>query len=300
MPFFFLKGMQFTLNQLVSCKQLIIGDGITINTAVSYNDKAGVSYKNSAQLFNKDGAGERFPKKHYYCNLLYVMYKINFDIGRIDDDVALSQCRIVMELGADVFNYLVADADNRILKVKYYRLESDDNTAYLEQLEELLKQDALLQQPARDVVVIYQFPESHLVPVPHFNMDQNKALLDLLHGDLNKGVMLSEKVKGWDTYNVYRIGSDLHQLLQRKFTNIRYCHQYSLLLQSLQPVVEEANNSISVSFYSHCFVAAVVQQKELQLIQRFPYHTAEDAAYWLLNIFQQFNFTQEEIGIAHV
>ncbi len=49
-----------------------------------------------------------------------------------------------------------------------------------------------------------------------------------------KGLLLNDKVQGWDLYNIYRIPREVHSLLQQKFSAGKYWHYNTLLLSGIE------------------------------------------------------------------
>jgi hypothetical protein len=211
----------------------------------------------------------------------------------------LLQCRLLVEVNADSFTYVLLNQRKMSpLVVKYFKLEHAKGQTLTESLGGILKEDEFLQRPVKETLLVYNFPESSLVPEPLFSMDTNKELTDMIHGNLSKGLVLSEKIPWWDLYNVYRIPLELHRLLQHQFTAGKYWHYYSLLLKSHkmsdpQPV----SDRMKVIFYADKMIALVMKDGKLQLMQTFYYQDAKDVAYHLLNCCHQLGISQEGVAV---
>jgi hypothetical protein len=148
----------------------------------------------------------------------------------------------------------------------------------------------------KETLLVYNFPESSLIPEPLFSMDTNKELTDLVHGNLAKGLILSEKIPWWEMFNVYRIPPDLHKLMQQQFTAGTYWHYYSLLLKSHKMFdAREDADCIKVIFYADKMITLVLKKEKVQLMQTFYYQDSKDVAYHLLNCCQQLGINQEEV-----
>ena len=154
----------------------------------------------------------------------------------------------------------------------------------------------MLKRPVKETLLVYNFPESSLVPEPLFSMDTNKELTEIVHGNLAKGLVLSEKIPWWELFNVYRIAPELHSLLQQQFTAGKYWHYYSLLLKSFKMFdVKEATDCIKVIFYADKMIMLVLKEGKIQLMQTFYYQDSKDVAYHLLNCCQQLGISQEKV-----
>lgn len=220
------------------------------------------------------------------------------EVTNISDEELL-QSRLLVEVSPNAFTYVLLNQRNMSpLVVKYFQLEPRKDHPLSDALREIMEGDSLLKRPVRETLLVYNFPESSLIPEPVFTMDTNREIIDTLHGNLQKGLILTEKIPWWELFNVYRISQELHHLLQQNFSAGKYWHYYSLMLKSFKMFDStEAVDSIKVIFYSDKMVALVVREGKVHLVQTFLYHDTKDVAYHLLNICQQFGLDQESVRL---
>jgi hypothetical protein len=229
-----------------------------------------------------------------------VMLKPAFQIEVSDiTDTDLLQSRLLVEVNPDSFSYVLLNQRNMSpLAVKYFQLEHTKDRTLTETLREILHEDELLKRPVKETLLVYNFPESSLVPEPLFSMDINKEIIETIHGTLNKGLILTEKIPWWELFNVYRISQDVHQLLQHQFTAGKYWHYYSLLLKSYKMFDSvDGQVCIKVIFYSDKMITLVIKEGKVHLMQTFHYQDARDVAYHLLNCCHQLGISQEEVRL---
>jgi hypothetical protein len=209
----------------------------------------------------------------------------------------LLQSRLLVEVNPESFTYVLLNQRNMSpLAVKYFQLEHNRDKRLTESLLEIIQEDELLRRPVKETLLVYNFPESSLVPEPLFSMDTNKELTDIVHGNLQKGLILTEKIPWWELFNVYRISQDLHQLLQQQFTAGKYWHYYSLLLKSHKMFdSREESDCIKVIFYADKMITLILKKGIVQLMQTFPYQDTKDVAYHLLNCCHLLSISQEEV-----
>ncbi len=218
------------------------------------------------------------------------------EVSAISEEELL-QSRLLVEVNANSFTYVLLNQRNMSpLVVKYYQLEHTKGRPLTETLREIFEEDEMLKRPVKETLLVYNFPESSLVPEPLFSMDTNKELTEIIHGNLQKGLILSEKIPWWELFNVYRIPQDLHKLLQQQFTAGKYWHYYSLLLKSYKMFdSKEETDCIKVIFYADKMIALVLKKGKIQLMQTFYYQDSKDVAYHLLNCCHQLGIRQEEV-----
>jgi hypothetical protein len=228
------------------------------------------------------------------------MLKPAFQIEVPDiSDEDLLQCRLLVEVNAHSFTYTLLNQRNMgPMVVKYFQLDQEKNKQLTETLREILQGEPLLKRTVKETLLVYNFPESSLVPEPLFSMDTNKEIIDIVHGNLQKGLVLSEKIPWWELFNVYRIAPDLHHLLQQQFTAGKYWHYYSLLLKSYKMFDSaDGQDCLKVIFYSDKMVVLVIRNGKVHLMQTFHYHDARDVAYHLLNTCRQLDINPEQIRL---
>jgi hypothetical protein len=225
------------------------------------------------------------------------MAKTLFDIAASEEAIDWQHCRLIMEVGQHIFSYAVLNGNKRVLRMRVHELEAANNQELMDMLEEILESDEMLKEHMKESVVIYNFPESHLVPEKYFNINITAGLIDLMHGDLNKGVILSEKIGGCAQYNVFRVPGDIHGLFQRHFSRGKYWHYYSLWMECRQKQNGQRDEYLSVIFYPRRILVVVVRNKEIQLFQSFDYEAAEDVSWYLLNICGQFGLLPETVPV---
>lgn len=227
------------------------------------------------------------------------MIRPAFDIEREQASPEdLLQSLLLMEVNPHGLSYLVLNQVNRrVLDAKYYSLYGFDGKSLSEKLKMVIDADDVLKSRFRESAVLYNFPESQLVPDDSFNLEINRDLIELAYGTVAKGLILSEKIPRHPAHNVYRVAADVHSLFQQKFTAGKYWHIYSLWLCALKnhpPEIDDHQPVIHVLFYPDTMLVAVYRKAKLQLVQAFTYQVAEDAVYYLLNICRQLELSPEE------
>jgi hypothetical protein len=228
------------------------------------------------------------------------MYKPAFqiEVSSISEEELL-QSRLLVEVNPHAFTYVLLNQRNMSpLTVKHFQLEIGKDNNLPDTLREIVSSDPLLARPVKETLVIYNFPECTLVPEPLFSMENNREIIDTLHGNLQKGLILTEKIPWWELFNVYRVSPDLHTLLQNSFTAGKYWHYYSLLLKSYKMFDStDPEDCIKVIFYSDKMVALVVRNGKVQLVQTFLYQDTRDVLYHLLNCCRLLGLDQQNVKL---
>jgi len=212
-----------------------------------------------------------------------------FDISTENgNDASLKPCTLLLELNERQLTCAwVNKSTHQLLRLKQYHFEPANEEPAETVLQELVESDEQLQQEIREAVVIYNYGESSLLPDPYFAIEISKPLTEIVTGNAQKGLVLSEKIFGRQMYTIYRIPREVHSFLQRKFSAGKYWHFYSLLLYSTVENKNPPEFSFRLFFYPDKFVVAVFNDVEPCLLQSFSYQVPEDVSYYLLNICKQ-------------
>jgi len=226
------------------------------------------------------------------------MNRATFDIIPQEGlDNQLEHSTLLMEIGENFFRYIVYDKQtHKILGLRQYHFDVSPEKPALESLSEILQNDNHLNQPAKETVLIYNYCDSCLWPERYFHVETNKPIIELVYGNAHKGLILCDKVKGWELYSVYRVPREIHSLFQQKFSSGRYWHFYTLWLtqQEKTTVNTPAIHSI---FYSDKFIVTVFDQTGVVLMQSYSYQTPEDVVYYLLSICKNFDIHPDKVPL---
>src|SRR5687768_2594364 len=164
------------------------------------------------------------------------MLRPSFDIAAPGWSADRDDLYLVIEVSDRLFSYVLLDAERKQLYcLRQYNFDWLHKTSLAEQLDSIIDNDPYLQGNLRDVIVVYNYEESNLVPDGYFNLGLNKTLTELVFGKAKKGLVISEKINNWSLYNVYRIPREIHTKMQQRFSAGKYWHYYSLLLSATDP-----------------------------------------------------------------
>jgi hypothetical protein len=227
------------------------------------------------------------------------MFKATFDIvPESTDTEELRNSRLLIEVGEKVFSYVFYNKEQQhFLGLRQYNMDFSPGKSMLESLLEIIAADELLQTNFREAFVIYNYTDSSLLPSDLFNIDLNQPATELVYGNARKGLLLSEKVNGWDMYNIYRVPREIHALLQQKFAAGNYWHYYTLLLSDGQIQASGDGDVIKLVMSTDQFLVAIFRDKKLQLLQTYAYQTPDDVSYYLLSICNRFQVVQEKATV---
>jgi hypothetical protein len=225
----------------------------------------------------------------------------DFDIHNADPGAEDPlQCRLLIEVGACSLTYVLLNVRGmRPAAIRVFQWNTQKAGPADEVVRDVIEQDEILSRfPAHEVFLIYNFPESNLVPEKYFSEDCARPVTHMIYGDLSKDLVMDEKIPWFEFHNVYRIPLKLHYLMQEKFPGARFWHFYSLQLKCHKMFTsKEEPLFLKTFFYPDQMQVMIFKSGQLQLIQHFPYQDSKDVLYSLLNCCQQLGMNREEVII---
>lgn len=213
-----------------------------------------------------------------------------FNIGNTDHALEVTDGQVLVELSAQSLNFIFYKKDpGELLLLRQYRLYTSSEKSANDIIGEIIKGDPVLEKYAPNALIVYNFPESSIVPGKYAEPDFNGAVSSLIYGDDPNDFIFGEPVKDLGMCNVYRIPKAIHTLLKEKFPGCTFRHLYTMMLLAENKIQSDKSNTIRTVFYHDKFICSLFTGPSLQLLQTFNYQTPEDAAYYLLLVCKQFN-----------
>ena len=225
--------------------------------------------------------------------------KPDFDIHNEDPSAEdPNQCRLLIEVGSCSLIFVLLNVHGmRPVAIKVFQWPQVRTNEPEIILRGILETDPILSRfPASETFLVYNFPESNLVPEKFFSADIVRPVTDLIYGDLSQDLVLEEKIPWFEFHNVYRVPPRIHFLMQEKFPGARYWHFYSLQLKCYKMfTAKEEQAFMKVFFYPEKMCVMVSKRGQLQVIQHFAYQDSKDVLYNLMNCCHQLNISREEL-----
>ncbi|KAK6033605.1 dethiobiotin synthase [Ostertagia ostertagi] len=158
------------------------------------------------------------------------------------------QGHLVMEIGQRSFAYAAVDTEGNLQHLRVYEMDARNTGEWCDEWRALLKADDWLKYGPEKKTIVYNLPESQMVPEQYYSAAAGKDMVALFHGDINSGITLCERIEGQP-----RIWSQQDEKKQAQHTDY-----------------------ITAVFYPNRILAGVVKGNQLQLVQSFVYEAAED------------------------
>lgn len=165
----------------------------------------------------------------------------------------------------------------------------DTGAEWIDIFHDVKSQSLLLNRTYRDIHCYYNFEEALLVPASQFSAVAAEDFLSMVYGESSRYEIRQDTIAADSPMiNVYRIKKTIYEQVNRYFLLNKPHHIYSVLVENILAVKDLPDHFIKVAFYSKHFIAIVVKEGKLQLVQSFAYDTKEDVLYHLANLNRQF------------
>lgn len=207
-----------------------------------------------------------------------------------------SRSNLYMDVGSGHFCFTIFVQDTgEFVAMEYYAIKSGKKE---DEFRSILTLNPLLKNGYNKVLIIYNTSESVLVPGSLYHPETHDAVLNIVHGDLAKGLTLAEKVQHLELFNVYRVPRFFHEIMSKAFPAGKFHHYYSAWLKARKTYSDvQQGDHLHVIFYPYKIIAALFHNQTLELIQNFSYDIPEDVSYHLLSITEQFRLDPERIKV---
>lgn len=210
----------------------------------------------------------------------------------IPEAIFFQQTNLICEVSADSFSCIFCDNISKKFHglFVFHLIKGADLSR---QLKETFSGQPLLQKQYKKIYISYTGEESALLPEELYRSGENQGLLNNLYGDKDEAPLITDLIAEKKIYNVYRLPAPVHQVMVEQFPLAAFGHQYSILIKQ-----EWEGNVLRVIFYRSEMLVVLFKEGSLQLIHSYPYHSATDVVYHLLNICNHFTINDAPLHVG--
>lgn len=226
-----------------------------------------------------------------------MMPERTFDIQSAEPErYPKSDCVLTIEAGESHFGLMLfSQAKRRLFALRYYQFPLAEAA---EAYTAILLDDPWCREAWGRVQVFFHTRELILVPETLYHGNGADRMLSVVHGDLPKGMSMADEIQGQGMLNLYRMPESLIDLLRRGFPHARYRHDATAVLDWLAAQHDTIPESlIFMEVYPKQVSVTVSRDRQLQLVQTYPYDIPEDISYHLLNISEQLGLDPDQVPV---
>ena len=186
---------------------------------------------------------------------------------------------LIVQIGYQGVSYLIIDSNQHCNALAVYDVViSTDITAICDLLKRIIADKPILQLVFKKISLIYDFPQTLLVPPAYKSHSTNRQMLELLFGDMNDNVLYTDFMYKDNLYNIYAISRKLDEVISYLFISDEKNHLHSILPYSQS----FSGNHLYCIFGNNHLNVMLLMEGKLQVMQSFNYCNPDDAVYFLL------------------
>lgn len=205
-----------------------------------------------------------------------------------------SEYHLSIQLGLDGFSFCILDLlRQRYLVFRHVPFVVGKPQFLPQKAEAIFNEDEKLNAGYKSVSVIYSTTQATLVPREFSDGPDLQKISALESNSTRTEALRTENIPGLNYQLVYQVPRELLSLLNRKFTEFRFCHKTSTLWSTFMAQRSEKRNSLLVNFEKKYLRIIAVKDAELVLYNSFFYKNEADFLYHTLNVWHTLRFDAE-------
>lgn len=210
--------------------------------------------------------------------------------------IQTEQTALFIEISSSGLSYLLRDheADNFRGVALYHFEHKNSPDEIAAEVERAFLDHSLVNNQFAEITVVYDFPESVLVPESIFEEGRQEEYLGQVFGELYPSTYFHEKIKGHPITNVYRVPDIILEAVKNEFKDHRQVHRFSLLAADLDP----GKDLIRAIFQPGLMTVVASKKGSIQLIREYGFSKAEDVIWQLLTIAESYSMENVVIRVG--
>lgn len=204
--------------------------------------------------------------------------------------------KLRVEIGSLYVACSITDKDQS-LAFEFFELENDIND-WSDVFFEIKSNSQILNKYTGSVDILYNFHEVLLVPMEKLSSAAASDYLTLIYGDSPKYEIKHDKLADpLGIIMIYRVKTSIIDQAVRHFHLFQAQHLYTSIIKRLTARTDLPVNFLKVQVYPNSFIAVLMINQQLQMIQTFAFKTTEDACFYLLSMLKEHGITPQETQI---
>jgi len=187
--------------------------------------------------------------------------------------------------------------DNSMIGYEFYSFPDTRNNGT--DMSSVLMDSPLAAIRVGRVNIVFNTPETVLVPDELYRAGLADAYMETVHGDLTTGTtLIQEHLDAESAWNLYRIPLWLLQEFNLRYRQAQHCHILTQMLNYVRQRSEQLPKScLHLWFYPGKVLALLMKSSRVMLLQAIPYEIPEDLAYAVLNACERYGMDPMDIPI---
>jgi hypothetical protein len=204
--------------------------------------------------------------------------------------------KLVAEIGINHIALLVKD-EHSLQAFELFELK-DEIGNWKNVFVALANQSKIIGRKYIDTTIFLNTVEALIVPAEKFRKESMEPYLTAVYGNTENDKCEADIVNiPTNPANIFRLSTKLDEAVNTHFSNYKYIHTYTKILENLLGNGNVLMEMLKVQFYPKHMTVTVIYGNKLMLMQSYPYSSPEDIIYYLLNIVQEFSLNVNSTAV---
>jgi len=183
---------------------------------------------------------------------------------------------------------------NKFVLLRSY--EAGENKKFNpEMMYDILRRDDFLMRRFRKTNIVLPASRSTLVPSPIFDPGKKNLYFAFNHISDDNDVIISNKLSDPDAFLVFAVSKPVNELIRNSYPGVLPQHHLRPLLWHISHNRKNtAGNYLHVHVEREFFNLIIFDNRTLRLCSTFSYRNISDIMYFVLNVFNKLEISQEE------
>ncbi len=196
--------------------------------------------------------------------------------------------QLAIEIGSHQIVCMVKNSSSgEIDAIELYQVDQS-NADWSDILFEVKQNSKILGPTYSDCFVFFNIEEALVLPMTEMSATASADFLSLVYGTDDRADTKFDRINSaHPTVTIYRIKKSLSELLDRNFVIFKIQHTYTKLLNDVLNREELPTVFLKLIVYQKHFILVLLKNKQLQLIQSYTFHHADDILYFAISVANQ-------------
>ena len=209
-----------------------------------------------------------------------------------EDGINTKEYSLSIRLAPNGFSFCIYNilSDNSF---RFSNTDFENSAHYITALEEAVTNNEILLEQFKSIDIIIASGRFSFVPAELYNEDDYAEIYNFNHPVQDEEILI-DNLKQTNIVNVYGIDKSVFSFIMRTFPDAKIHHNLSVLIEYFQPKSKLGNSAkMYCQLYNNTIDIVCFKKGKLIIANRFKVNHINDAAYMVLNVWKNIDFSQE-------
>lgn len=223
------------------------------------------------------------------------------ELNLLDETLDINQTpsyHLSIQVSLNGLSYVILDlVRNKYVALRHYEIpEGLEENAWLNKIEEILREDEFLLKEFRSAYFMYSSARFTLIPSPLFRKEDLRMYFEFNQKIEEFDELHYNRLKLTDAYLVFPLPGELGNIITRHFPHVAFYHQGVPLIEHFLSAPGKKSSETRVSLHVHreLFDLVVHSGKKLSFFNTFRYTHPNDLLFFVMYVIDQLKLDPAE------